>query len=150
MNLPVLYAMFTWLLTIGVLVGIHYHRIELVKKTFNHRIAFIPAAVLGVAHIGWFMYHGVHWAAASTYVVFSYALLFNELLNWVRDKGFGYLGEQISDYKLALKKDKSIFDWVLQKVFYKYTFLFAAWAWLRVAGFLFSTLVMAHFVEGKY
>lgn len=97
----------TWLIVIAVKVAIDAHQIEIKKKNINHGFELLLVAIMAVIHQGLSGVNRIEeWELAGCILLFqtmSYWLLFDGLLNLMRDKEFFYIGENAGSDRLFKK-----------------------------------------------
>jgi hypothetical protein len=98
-----------WLLWIVAESRWNYFLIDKKKRYIRHMLMFTPRLAAGVLQLWWMLELGYIWYWAGSYIVFTHALFFPELLNAFRDKRVGYLGDPDPD-----APGKSWYDKVIQ------------------------------------
>lgn len=109
----------TWLIVIAVKVAIDAHQIEIKKKNINHGFELALVVIMAVIHQGLSGVNRIEeWELAGWILLFqtmSYWLLFDGLLNLMRDKEFFYIGENAASDKLF--KNLGMGAYFMSKVF---------------------------------
>ena len=127
--------MIVWGIFILVEVYWNWHKIEVKKEYHKHWLWVIPRIAAGAVFLYLFGLFDYYWYWSVIFLVGTHMLLFPELLNLMRGKPIGYLGDP--DLRSS---NKSVYDKILIRI----TYLMPSevlgrtlWFWIRFIIFLF-------------
>ena len=127
--------MITWGILILNEAYWNWYKMERKKEYHKHWLWVIPRIVAGAVFLYLFILFDYYWYWSVIYLVGTHMLLFPELLNTLRGKPLGYLGDP--DLQ---SPNKSVYDKILIRI----TYLLPSealgrtlWFWFRFILFLF-------------
>ena len=127
--------MIIWGIFILVEVYWNWYKMERKKEYHKHWLWVIPRIVVGYVFLYLFSLFDYYWYWSVIYLVGTHMLLFPELLNKMRGKPLGYLGDP--DLQST---DKSVYDKILIRITHllpSEVFGRVLWLWFRFILFLF-------------
>ncbi len=126
-----------WLIWTVIETRWNWHLIYKKKRYIRHGIMFIPRVVVGILMLFLMIKGGYMWYWAGSFIVFTHALIFPELLNKWRGKRWGYLGDPNPE-----APNKSWYDKVIQGISH------VEMPWLSIRIILFLSAVGIAIVYG--